>query len=407
MTPDMKVDMEMTIDRGDSIGAMEPLSIGESSPRRAPLADLALELVAKSEGFRRSLPPAMVSSLAGLVRSMNCYYSNLIEGHDTHPIDIERALAEDFSASPEKRNLQLEARAHIHVQRWLDEGGLCGGRAMTATGIAQIHHWFYAEIPDDLAWVESPQTGKRVRVRGGEWRDQDVQVGQLIAISPGAIPRFMDRFEAHYAKQGKLETVISAAAAHHRLAWIHPFLDGNGRVMRLMSHAVLLDVVGSGGLWSVARGFARNSARYTALLAGCDMPRRNGLDGRGTLSEEALADFTRFFLQVCLDQVQFMESLMKPQELQTRVRVWAEEETRLRRLPIGSVAILDALLYRGELPRNELPSILGVGDRQSGRVTNALIASGAVTSETSRAPLKLAFPASLAGRWMPGLFPDA
>ncbi|MEY3233675.1 MAG: hypothetical protein RL230_946, partial [Pseudomonadota bacterium] len=100
----------MTIDRGDSIGAMEPLSIGESSPRRAPLADLALELVAKSEGFRRSLPPAMVSSLADLVRSMNCYYSNLIEGHDTHPIDIERALAEDFSASPEKRNLQLEAR---------------------------------------------------------------------------------------------------------------------------------------------------------------------------------------------------------------------------------------------------------------------------------------------------------
>jgi Fic family protein len=289
----------------------------------------------------------MVSSLADLVRSMNCYYSNLIEGHDTHPIDIERALAEDFSASPEKRNLQLEARAHIHVQRWLDEGGLSGGRAMTAAGIAEIHHRFYAEIPADLAWVENPQTGKRVRVRGGEWRDQDVQVGQLIAISPGAIPRFIDRFEAHYAKQGKLETVISAAAAHHRLAWIHPFLDGNGRVMRLMSHAVLLDAVGSGGLWSVARGLARNSARYKALLAACDMPRRNDLDGRGTLSEEALVEFTRFFLQVCLDQVQFMESLMKPQELQTRVRVWAEEETRLRRLPTGSAAILDALLYRG------------------------------------------------------------
>ncbi len=177
--------------------------------------------------------------------------------------------------------------------------------------------------------------------------------------------------------------------------------------MRLMSHAVLLEPVGSGGLWSVARGLARNSARYKALLAACDMPRRNDLDGRGTLSEEALVEFTRFFLQVCLDQVQFMESLMKPQELQTRVRVWAEEETRLRRLPTGSVAVLDALLYRGELPRSELPAILGVGDRQSGRVTNALIASGAVTSETSRTPLKLVFPASLAGRWMPGLFPDA
>jgi Fic family protein len=407
ISPDKEVDMLIAIDRGDSIGAMEPLSISESSPRRAPLADLALELVAKSEGFRRSLPPAMVSGLADLVRSMNCYYSNLIEGHDTHPIDIERALAEDFSKSPEKRNLQLEARAHIHVQRWLDEGGLSGGRAMTAAGIAQIHHWFYAEMPDDLMWVDDPQSGERVRVEGGEWRNQDVQIGRLIAISPGAIPRFLERFEAHYTKQGKLETVISAAACHHRLAWIHPFLDGNGRVMRLMSHAVMLDSVGSGGLWSVARGLARNAERYKALLGACDMPRRNDLDGRGTLSEEALIDFTRFFLQVCLDQVQFMESLMKPEELQTRVRVWVEEEVRLRRLPVGSGLVLDALLYRGELLRSELPALLGVAERQAGRVTAALIASGAVTSHDNRAPLRLAFPAHLAGRWMPGLFPDA
>ena len=399
--------MTIAIDRGDSIGAMEPLSISESSPRRASLADLALELVAKSEGFRRSLPPAMVSGLADLVRSMNCYYSNLIEGHDTHPIDIERALAEDFSASPEKRNLQLEARAHIHAQRWLDEGGLSGGGAMTVTGIAEIHRRFYAEMPDDLAWVENPQTGDRVPVTGGDWRKQDVQVGQLVAISPGAVPRFLNRFEAHYAKHGKLETVISAAAAHHRLAWIHPFLDGNGRVMRLMSHAVMLDAVGSGGLWSVARGLARNSSRYKALLAACDLPRRNDLDGRGTLSEEALVSFTSFFLQVCLDQVQFMEGLMRPEELQTRVRVWAEEEMRLRRLPMGSVTILDALLYRGEFPRGEVPALLGVAERQASRVTSALLVSGAVTSHDKRAPLRLAFPAHLAGRWMPGLFPEA
>jgi hypothetical protein len=174
-----------------------------------------------------------------------------------------------------------------------------------------------------------------------------------------------------------------------------------------MSHAVMLDSVGSGGLWSVARGLARNAERYKALLGACDLPRRNDLDGRGTLSEEALVDFTRFFLQVCLDQVQFMESLMKPEELQTRVRVWVEEEVRLRRLPVGSGLVLDALLYRGELPRSELPALLGVAERQAGRVTAALIASGAVTSHDNRAPLRLAFPANLAGRWMPGLFPDA
>ena len=177
--------------------------------------------------------------------------------------------------------------------------------------------------------------------------------------------------------------------------------------MRLMSHATILEAVGSGGLWSVARGLARNGVRYKALLAACDMSRRNDLDGRGTLSEEALTEFTRFFLQVCLDQVQFMEGLMRPEQLQTRVRVWAEEEMRLKRLLLGSGVVLDALLYRGELPRSELPALLGVTERQASRVSAALIASGAVSSSSSRAPLLLAFPAHLAGRWMPGLFPDA
>ena len=55
---------------------------------------------------------------------MNCYYSNLIEGHYTHPVDIERALKDEYSADPEKRDLQLEAKAHIKVQEWIDAGWL-------------------------------------------------------------------------------------------------------------------------------------------------------------------------------------------------------------------------------------------------------------------------------------------
>src|SRR5277367_48684 len=107
-------------DWDESIGLMEPLVIGDGSPHRAALTDLALELAQKSAGFRRSLPESLLSSLADLVRSMNCYYSNLIEGHDTHPIEIERALKGDYSKDAKKRDLQLEAKAHIDVQRWLD-----------------------------------------------------------------------------------------------------------------------------------------------------------------------------------------------------------------------------------------------------------------------------------------------
>jgi hypothetical protein len=128
---DLKADVQ---DRGESIGLMEPLLIGEGSRHRSDLTDLALELAQKSAGFRSSLPASLLASLTDLVRSMNCYYSNLIEGHDTHPIDIERALNGDYSHVARKRDLQLEAKAHIAVQRWIDDGGL-RGRAVTADAI--------------------------------------------------------------------------------------------------------------------------------------------------------------------------------------------------------------------------------------------------------------------------------
>src|SRR5215831_7089727 len=125
-------------DGAETTDLMEPLLIGESSRHRNHLTDLALELAQESAAFRHSLPDSLVSSLAELVRAMNCYYSNLIEGHDTHPVDIERALKRNYSADPTKRNLQLEAKAHIEVQRWIDEGGL-QGRAVTMEGLCEIH----------------------------------------------------------------------------------------------------------------------------------------------------------------------------------------------------------------------------------------------------------------------------
>ena len=128
-------------DRDESVALMEPMAVGEDSPHRTGLTDLAVELAGKAAGFRRSLPEDVLAALADLVRSMNCYYSNLIEGHDTHPVDIERALRDDYSADAAKRNLQLEARAHIAVQAWIDGGGLAD-RAVTRDGLFEIHRRF-------------------------------------------------------------------------------------------------------------------------------------------------------------------------------------------------------------------------------------------------------------------------
>ena len=402
---DVKADIEAAEARGELVSLMEPLLLAEGSRHRPYLTDLALDLAQKSSGFRRSLPESLLASLADLVRAMNCYYSNLIEGHDTHPVDIERALKNDYSKDARKRDLQLEAKAHIAVQKWIDGGALIG-RAVTSEGIREIHRRFSEELPDDLLWVEDPVTKERVRVVPGELRTRDVRVGDHIGVSPGAVPRFMKRFEGVYGAVNKTESILGAAAAHHRLVWIHPFVDGNGRVARLMSHAMLLNTLDTGAVWSVARGLARKVDAYKGHLAACDQPRRNDLDGRGSLSEEALAAFTDFFLRTCIDQVTFMEELMQPDRLRARILLWAEEEIRLGTLPPKSGNILEAVLYRGELPRADAASAVGASERHARRIVSALVERGVLAADRARAPLRLVFPAALAARWMPGLFPE-
>jgi Fic family protein len=402
---DKKADIPAAPTRPEFVTLMEPMVIPEGSRHRARLNDLAVDLAAQAAGFRRSLPAGVLSALADLVRAMNCYYSNLIEGHDTHPIDIERALNGDYSADPGKRDLQIEAKAHIAVQQWIDGGGL-KGRAATRAAVCAIHRRFCELLPDDLLWVEDAEFGTRERVVPGALRTKHVRVGAHVAVSPEALSTFLERFEEAYGRLGRTDSIVAAAAAHHRLLWIHPFLDGNGRVARLMSHAMLMDTLDTGGIWSAARGLARSAGAYKGHLASCDLPRRNDLDGRGSLSEEALAAFTRFFLETCLDQVTFMEGLMEPNRLRTRILLWAEEEARLGRIPAKARQILEAVLYRGELPRGDVASLLGSGERHARRIVAELSKAGVLTSDSSKAPLRLAFPAALASRWMPGLFPE-
>ena len=330
---------------------------------------------------------------------------NMHEGHNTHPIDIERALKEDYSANIDKRNLQKEAKAHVCVQKWIDEGGI-RNCSTAKDSILEIHRRFCELLPDELLWVENPETGERMKVIPGQLRQNDVQVSCHIPPSPGALDRFLTKFENSYSNLGKSESIIAMAAAHHRLVWIHPFLDGYGRVARLVSHSMLLESLDTGGIWSVARGLARNVKSYKNHLANCDLTRRNDFDGRGNLSEEELSSFTKFFLEICIDQVKFMEELVQPDRLRSRILMWAEEEIRAGEFPPKTKNILEAILYKGELSRGEIPGIIAASDRHARRIVSALTEQGVLTSESTRSPLRLAFPAKLAFRWMPGLFPE-
>ena len=294
----------------------------EGHPAWGGLRDFAFTLGEAAASLAGRLAPGTAAAVGDLVRGMNCYYSNLIEGHDTRPVDIERALHSDFAAEPTRRDLQLEAAAHIAAQAAIDTGAIDASQPLSALA-TEIHRQFYDHLPDSLRWVEELGSRRRVEVmpgKSGKWREGDVKVGAHVAPPAVELPSWMARFdECTPERFGRAERPVAIAAAHHRLLWIHPFADGNGRVARLLSHALLLRAGVGSPLWSVARGLARNVDAYRAYLARADDPPQGALDGRGILSDGRLADFCRFFLAACIDQVRFMRALLAPEALAGRV----------------------------------------------------------------------------------------
>ncbi|MGE0854404.1 MAG: Fic family protein, partial [Hyphomicrobiaceae bacterium] len=359
-----------------------------------------------SAALTASRPAELSPALGRLVRSMNCYYSNLIEGHHTHPVDIQRALAGNYDTAPDKRNLQLEACAHIEVQESIDEGQ-APFPAVSEDFLHWAHHEFFERLPPDFTTARNPLTGEQQHVVPGAWRDRHVQVGRHRAPSPDQIPQLVHQFVEAYTppKRPKTDQIIAIAAAHHRLLWIHPFLDGNGRVARLLSHAMLRELGVGSNLWSVSRGLARQVGDYKAKLADADEPRHGDLDGRGNLSDRALYEFCRFFLEVCLDQVRFMSGLLDPERFLARITIWAEEEVAAGRIPRGSVSLLRHVALSGAISRRDTARVTGYRERQARTVTGALLARGCLTSDSPRAPLRLGFPPDLAEQWLPLLYP--
>lgn len=389
----------------ESTGLMEPMLPPEGRP---DLSDLVLDLVGKAKSLAGMLNPKVQISVGDLVRSMNCYYSNLIEDHETHPRDIDRALVRDYSKESKKRSLQKEAVAHIEVQRLIDQGKDPQVEPASREYILWLHKEFCGRLPDDMLSVENPDSGKKIRLEPGRLRDGMVAVGRHVPPRPENLETFLARFEEAYRSRALSRTaqIIAIAAAHHRLLWIHPFYDGNGRVTRLVSYAMMLRQGLGSPLWSVARGLARRVGDYKRLLQSADEPRQNDLDGRGTLSEKALIEFCRFFLEVSIDQVQYMTSLLEPTELLNRMRIHTEEEIGAGRLPKGSFSLLREAVLAGEFDRGRAPELTGYKERQARDTLSAVIKKGMLVSDGPKMPVRLGLPIDIVERWFPQLYPS-
>jgi Fic family protein len=297
------------------------------------------------------------------------------------------------------------------VQREIDRRDAAGELPEPASVafIRELHRAFYADAPEAMLTIEG--AGRRVRMIPGKFRaaeDHEVAVGRHQPPSAAAIEAVMAHFEQRYRFEplGMGSRILAIAAAHHRLNYIHPFLDGNGRVSRLMSHAMALKAgIGAHGLWSVSRGLARgieSRGDYKRMMDHADMPRQDDLDGRGNLSRRALSEFTAWFLKVSLDQVTFMSGLFGLDTLVERLKVYVAR----RELKPGAFAILEQVLQRGELPRGEAARVTGLKERSARDLLASLVADGILASDTPKGHVALSFPLATAEILFPNLFPE-
>ena len=385
---------------------MEPLLPGDGDGK---LSTLALALIRGAERLRASLHPITRRSVVDLVRSMSSYYSNLIEGHRTRPRDIDAAIRKEFSADPAQRLLQIQHLAHMEVQAEMEARlpAMEAGEVCSTEFLCWLHESFYRRLPEEF-YQAHDEKGEAHQVRPGKLRDAEVSVGRHLAPSSAKLGRFLERFAEFYGPLVTTapESLIAAAAAHHRLTWIHPFLDGNGRVARLFTHAWFVKAsVDSDGLWTLSRGLARRRADYQATLANADEKRRNDYDGRGYLSERYLREFGEFFLGVATDQVAFMQELLALDGMLNRITGYADRREAAKELPRGAARVLGEIFVRGEIARGEVARIIGASPRTAQKATGELLKQSLVTSRSPKGPLLLGLPADAAGHYLPNLYP--
>jgi Fic family protein len=391
-------------------GRIEPCFFEEHIP--AELADLSVDIQREAILLGKGLHPDSAAELADLVRLMNCYYSNQIEGHNTRPRDIEKALA-GAELEDKTRPLALEARAHVIVQRAIDEMYQNGTMPIPTSVefLTWVHKAFYDEMPEEFQVIEYPN-GTQEPIIPGHMRqdgDAEVAVGRHHPPSSARVAVFMEHFDKRFqiAARSSSGRIIAIASAHHRLNFIHPFPDGNGRVSRLMSHAMALNAgIDGEGLWSISRGLARglkDRGEYKRMMDSADSPRRGDRDARGNLSEAALKTFCAWFLKVALDQVTFSAKLFDLGGLDKRYRRLVSDTIDDKRAP----DLVSAVLRHGALERGEAQFALKTSERTARNTLRQLTDAGFLTSVSPKTPVRLAFPLEYRERLFPNLFTDA
>lgn len=384
-------------------------TLGEST-----LPDKAIELNKASAKLTGQLAPQTLATLEQYMRVINSYYSNLIEGNATRPHEIRAAQRGDYSGDPAKRDLQKESVGHMVVQQWVSELTPDLDTIFSAKFIQTLHEKFYSQIPESL-WVIIDSKGNEVdKVVPGQWRIKRVDVGLHIAPESESITDLINAFCKTYNPNNYKgdRKLVAIMAAHHRFSWIHPFMDGNGRVGRLLTDAALKAVgLDSYGTWSLSRGLARSTAQYKSLLAGADKVRQGDFDGRGALSEKGLVNFCDYMLDTAIDQVSYISNLLDLANLRKRINSYVQARNDFRvpnineHLKSSAGLVLYSAFIHGELERSQALELTGLQERSARRLLSQMKREGLLSETSSKSPLRWEIPEHAEGWYFPELAP--
>jgi Fic family protein len=395
----------------DAPHLFEPLLPQEH--RMGALLEKASDLIREAASLGASAAPGAAVQLRELLRSMNSYYTNRIEGEHTRPSDIERALLKDFSKESDVARRQRLAVSHIQteitcerlIQAKLDSGETVVPWLYSTQALEWLHLQLFGGLtPEDLTLADgSLLTPGQVRTRG-------VAVGIHEAPNAEALPSFLSRWEEVYGHSRRGEaSIVALAAAHHRLAWVHPFLDGNGRVARLHTHLALHAQGLTNGLWSPLRGFARSEEKYRGMLKAADEHRRGDLDGRGNLTEAGLIDWISYTLETCIDQVRFMRKLLDVGSMRERIQAALifEESKKTGVRKEAALALHYLFSTNSELGRATFKQMTGLGERVATDLISSLLKNGYLATDSAYGALRFAIPRSALRFYFPDLWPEA
>jgi Fic family protein len=190
------------------------------------------ELLVKTDELQKQINEHLPLSRETLL-SLKEYYkigltwsSNAIEGNTLTESETKVVIEDGLTIGGKPLRDHLEAQGHAEAFQYMLE--LAEKKEITENDILMLHRLFYRKI-DDL--------------NAGVYRKSQVFISGSKYPLPGPdkVPQMMNDAVKKIADiRLKEHPVLAAAKAHLEFVFVHPFIDGNGRVVRLIMNLVLL-----------------------------------------------------------------------------------------------------------------------------------------------------------------------